>query len=387
MSEVVLARYGEIALKGGNRAHFERALLRQVRRVLPEGAAIDHRRGRIVIEAPAPATDTLARLGRVFGLVSFHPALRVPLDQGAIEAAAVEQARAAPAARTFKVEARRANKRFPVRSMELAARCGAAVLRAGLGLRVDVHAPELVIGVEVREDAAYVFGPVTPGPGGLPVGSGGRALLLLSGGIDSPVAGYLAARRGLQLAAVYFHAFPFTGEPAKQKVVDLARILAGYTGRLRLWVAHFTDIQLAIRDRCPDPFGTIVSRRMMLRLAQELARRERCAALVTGENLGQVASQTLEALGAIGEVSALPVLRPLLAWDKVETIRLARRIGSYDVSVRPFDDCCSVFVPARPKTRPTREAARAAEARLDMDELLRSALERSERLDLAPAPV
>lgn len=387
MNQVVLARYGEIALKGANRGVFERALLRGVRRVLPAGAAVEHRRGRIVVEAPGPVGDTLERLGRVFGLVSFHPALRVPLELEAIVAAAVDQARAAGGGQSFKIEARRANKRFPVRSPQLAATAGAAVLQAGLGLRVDVHQPQLVIGIEVRDEAAYVFGAVTRGPGGLPVGTSGRGMLLLSGGIDSPVAGYLAARRGLDLAAVYFHAPPFTGEAARQKAIDLGRLLAGYTGRLRLWVAHFTDIQLAIRDGCPDAFGTIVARRMMLRLAEALARRERCGALITGDNLGQVASQTLESLAAVGEVAELPVLRPLLAWDKTETVALARRIGTYDVSVRPFDDCCAVFVPARPKTRPTREAARAAESALDVAGLTQAALERSERVELAPVTV
>lgn len=379
---LLLCRYGEIGLKGANRGAFERALLRDVRRRLPEGGQAEPGGGQIVVRVPethaASVTDDLTR---VFGLVGVLPAVSAPLRQEAITTAAVRLGREAAGrgARSFKIAARRVWKGYPLTSPELNRALGADVA-AATGLAVDVHTPDLVLSVEIRPDAAYLHGPARPGPGGLPLGTGGRGLLLLSGGIDSPVAGYLAGKRGLSLAAVYFHAFPFTGDRTKEKVIDLCRTLARYFGPLRLWVVPFADVQLAIRDHCPDPFATLITRRMMLRVAEGLSRRERAGALITGDSLGQVASQTLEAMTAVGEVAELPLLRPLLTYDKGETVALARRIGTYDISIRPYEDACTVFAPRHPRTRPTREAVRAAEARLAVADLAEAATLAAERL-------
>jgi len=386
---LLLGHYAEVALKGGNRPLFERALQRSARRQLPAGSRVELRGSRLLVRLPegVPAETGIAALQRCFGIVSVRPARRIPrpADLGALAGAAVDEARRALAAGagSFKIAAQRADKRYPLRSPDLNREIGTAVASA-TGMRVDVHHPDLEIGLDVREDAFYLWGAVLPGPGGLPTGTAGRALALLSGGIDSPVAAYLAAKRGLLLSAAYFHTFPYTGDGTRRKVVDLARTLAAYTGEVRLWVGHFTDIQLAVQEGVPEPLRTVVVRRMMLRFAEALCRRERAGALVTGDSLGQVASQTLEALTAVGEVAALPLLRPLIAADKTEIVDLARRIGTYEISIRPFDDCCTLFAPRHPRTRPTRAEVREAEGRLDVDALIEAAAARSERLRVTP---
>jgi thiamine biosynthesis protein ThiI len=387
MEQLIVGRYGEIGLKGANRGVFERALLREVQRRLPAGGRAELRGGQLVVRVPPEAATAAAEeLTRVFGLVAVVEAVAVPLDVEAVTAAAVDLGRraAAQGARSFKIAARRAFKGFPLTSPQLNARLGAAVA-AATGLAVDVHQPDLVLSVEVRAEAVYLHGPALAGPGGLPVGTSGRAVLLLSGGIDSPVAGYLAAKRGLRTAAVYFHAFPFTGDRTKEKVIDLCRALSRYLGPVRLWVVPFTPVQLAIRDRCPEAYATLITRRMMLRVAEGICRRERAGALVTGDSLGQVASQTLEALAAVGEVAELPLLRPLVGLDKEEIIALARRIGTYEISIRPYEDCCSVFAPRHPRTRPARADVRAAEAPLPVAELVAEALAGAERI-VIPGP-
>jgi thiamine biosynthesis protein ThiI len=382
---LLVGRYAEIALKGANRADFERALARSARRSLPAGSTVEVRGSRLLVRLPAgtPAEAGAAALQRCFGLVSIRTAWRLPRSAGIDEVAALaaavgERARQA-GARTFKIAASRADKTFPLTSPELNRQVGGRVAKA-TGLAVDVHRPDVELGVEVRPEGIYVWGTTVPGPGGLPTGTAGRAMVLLSGGIDSPVAAYLAAKRGLRLSAVYFHTFPYTGDGARQKVVDLARVLARYVGDVRLWIGHFTDLQLAVQERVPEPLRTVVVRRLMLRFAEVLARRDRAGALVTGDSLGQVASQTLESMAAIGEVATLPLLRPLVAADKTEIVDLARRVGTYEISIRPFDDCCTLFAPRHPKTRPTRAEAREAEARLPVEELLAAAVARSERL-------
>ncbi len=386
---LLLGHYAEIALKGGNRPLFERALLRSAQRLLPAGSRAELRGSRLLARLPAgvPAAQGIEALRHCFGLVSVRQARRLarPAEFAALGEAAVQAAREAATggARSFKIAARRADKRYGRNSLELARDLGALVA-AATGLAVDVRAPDVEIGVDVREDAFYLWGGHLPGPGGLPTGTAGRALVLLSGGIDSPVAAYLAAKRGLRLSAAYFHTFPYTGDGTRQKVIDLCRALAAFTGEVRLWVGHFTDIQLAIQERVPEPLRTLVVRRLMLRFAEALCRRERAGALVTGDSLGQVASQTLEALTAVGEVAELPLLRPLVAADKTEIVALARRIGTYEVSVRPFDDCCSVFAPRHPRTRPTRAEVRAAEGGLDIPTLLAAGLRASERLRVTP---
>jgi thiamine biosynthesis protein ThiI len=383
----LLLRYGEIALKGQNRGYFLDTLVRNVRRALETlgPATVDVVFGRILVEVHAPAASAADRLRKVFGIVSLSPVEAVPLDLEAVIAAAVRQTGVSLARRpettTFKVDTRRADKAFPVPSMEVSSRVGEAVQQAFPHLRARMRAPDLTIRVELR-DRAYVATDVLAGPGGLPTGTGGRALALISGGIDSPVAAWLAARRGILITAVHFHSFPFTSERAKEKVIDLCRVLASFTGPLPAWIIHFTEIQRAVQQTVPDPLRVLVMRRMMMRICGALAPREHALALVTGESVGQVASQTLESIAVINEPVQLPVLRPLIGADKTEIVAQAEAIGTYPISIRPYDDCCSLFVPAHPRTQPTFEEVHAAEAGLDHEALVADALARSERLSI-----
>jgi tRNA uracil 4-sulfurtransferase len=368
---IVLCRFGEIFLKGDNRPRFERTLAENARRAVegvPE-AHVTMPHGRIVVEVPTgEMEDACARLARVFGLVSLSPAQTVAPEMPAITAAAVATARAAllrVPARTFRVEARRSDKRFPLSSPEIGREAGAAVADA-IGLPVNLSAPELTVGIEVGTDAAYVYAETRPAPGGLPVGASGRALLLLSGGIDSPVAGWLAAKRGLALDGLYFHSPPFVGEKSRDKVISLGRELARWQALRFLFVAPFTEAQKRLRDAGPPELAVVLYRRMMMRVADRLAEKLRAGALVTGENLGQVASQTMPNMAVIENASRHLVLRPLLTNDKTETIALARRIGTYDISTLPYDDCCSLFVPQHPATNANLIGVERAEARLDM---------------------
>jgi tRNA uracil 4-sulfurtransferase len=371
MKAVVLCRFGEIFLKGANRGRFERMLVDSVRQAvagLPE-ARVSAPYGRVLVSVPAAELEeACARLGRVFGLVSLSPGRVVPAEREAILEAAVAEAQAGaardPGARAFKIEARRSDKRFPMTSYEIACAAGARV-GAATGLPVDLHTPPLTVGIEVSSEVAYVFCDTRPGPGGLPVGASGRALLLLSGGIDSPVAGWLAAKRGLTLDAVYFHSPPFVGEKSRDKVVALARELGRWQAVRSLYVAPFTEVQKRLREAGPAELAVVLYRRMMLRVADLLADRGRATALVTGENLGQVASQTLTNMTVIDAAARRLVLRPLLTFDKTETIALARRIGTYDTSVLPYEDCCALFVPAHPATAARLADAERAEERLD----------------------
>jgi thiamine biosynthesis protein ThiI len=379
-STVIVLRYGEIFLKGGNRGMFERRLIENARRAASAvtGVRIERTHGRLLAWPPPDdegGARTLRALERVFGLTSLSPARVVERTLPAISAAAVESARRELARRgkpsvTFKVETRRSDKRFQPASPEVSKQVGAAVVEA-LGLPVDVHHPELEIGVEIGFDHAFVFAETVPGPGGLPVGVTGRVELLLSGGIDSPVAGWLLLKRGCELGATYFHSFPFTGDHTREKVVQLARRLAAWQlGPVRLNVVPFTDAQKQLRDASGDGrLAVVLYRRMMMRVAERLAHANGARAIATGEALAQVASQTLENLAAIGEAARLPILRPCLAHDKLETVALARRIGTYETSIQPYDDCCSLFVPEHPETHAKLDAVRACEARLDVEAL------------------
>jgi tRNA uracil 4-sulfurtransferase len=327
----------------------------------------------------------------VFGVQNLSPAVVVPRGTGAdsldaIAAEAVAAAQTAITARgglrpTFKVETRRPDKQFPMNSMDVSREIGARVLTA-TGLAVDVHKPELTIGIEIATHGVLVFSETLPGPGGLPVGATGRVNLLLSGGIDSPVAGWLAMKRGCTVGATYFHSFPYTGDKTKEKVADLARLLAGWQGEVVLHVVAFTDVQKALRDAGRGDLAVVLYRRMMMRAAAKIATAERALALVTGENLAQVASQTLENLAVIEDASPLPVLRPLLTYDKLETISLARRIGTYDTSILPYEDCCSLFVPSHPATRARLADVLEAEAKLDVEALAGDLAKNAERLAL-----
>jgi thiamine biosynthesis protein ThiI len=372
--EVVLVRWGEIFLKGDNRSFFERALVDRARRAVEKlpGVQIDRTHGRLVVwPGDAGAKKAVRALERVFGIVSVSPGRVVARDLAAISAVAVELARTEAqkhARPTFKVESRRSDKRFPMGSMEVSREVGAAVVGA-LGLPVDVHTPAFTIGVEIGYEHAFVFAEIVPGPGGLPVGVTGRVELLLSGGIDSPVAGWLLMKRGCSLGATYFHSFPYTGEKTQDKVARLASQLAAWQLEpLRLAVVPFTDAQKALRDATENGrLAVVLYRRMMMRVAERIAIKSGAKALATGEALAQVASQTLENLGVIGAATTMPVLRPCLGHDKLETVALAQRIGTYETSIEPYDDCCSLFVPDHPETRAKLAAVEDAESHLPVD--------------------
>lgn len=387
MYSTYLVRYGEIGLKGKNRPQFERRLMDNISRALKKvgPARVSRVYGRLVVESEADPALVVERLQKVFGIVGVSPVLRLPLEEEAICAGALEALKdaaaglgAAPGSPvTFKVEARRSNKGFPLTSPELNGLVGAYLLQNYPGLQVDVHDPQIRVRVEIREKNAFVYAADVPGIGGLPVGAGGRALLLLSGGIDSPVAGWMAMKRGIEIEAVHFHSFPFTGEKSLEKVRDLCRILTHYTARIKLHVVHFTDIQKEIQVYCPEELRVTIMRRMMFRLATRIAGQREALALVTGESVGQVASQTLESMRTINQVTDLPVLRPLVGMDKLEIIQRAHRIGTYETSVLPYEDCCTLFLPRHPATRPDPGQAARAEEPLAVDELLAGALERT----------
>jgi tRNA uracil 4-sulfurtransferase len=390
MRSAILCRYGEIFLKSGNRKRFEGTLRRNVVAALADlpNVGVETPHGRIIVHVdPAIVDDACARLERVFGLVSFSPAVRVPAEIEAIGAAAIDAARAALATAatppTFKVESRRQDKRFPLPSPEISRLVGARVIEA-THLPVDVHHPALRIGVEVGTETAFVYAGIRPAPGGLPVGSSGRALLLLSGGIDSPVAGWLAAKRGLALDAVYFHSPPFIGEKSKDKVMTLAKILARWQAVGSVTVVPFTEAQKQIRDAGPPELAVVLYRRMMMRIADAIGDGLHADALITGENLGQVASQTIQNLSAIEAAARRLVLRPLATYDKVETTALARRIGTYDTSVLPFEDCCSLFVPDHPATGARLIDVERVEAKLDVAGTVAAAVAAAERAAVTP---
>jgi thiamine biosynthesis protein ThiI len=388
-----LVRYGEIGLKGGNRNEFEGRLVRNLRLALRPVAdcAIEKQRGRLLVRCAAPSEGAPAdshaiveTLRRVCGVTSFSPAVRVAPELDAIAAAAVAEVEAALARRTgaaeptFRIESRRADKSFPLSSMELDRKVGAAVLARFPRLKVRLEEPELTVGIDLRPEGAYLFHEKIRGPGGLPVGSLGRALALLSGGIDSPVAAYLAMKRGLLVHGVFFHAAEFTGHGATEKVKRLARELSRYEPRFALHLVPFAPVQLAIKEASEPSYRTILYRRMMHRIACAIARREHLAALVTGDNLGQVASQTLENLELTAAASDLPLLRPLLTFDKEETVLLARAIGTYETSIVDEPDCCTLFQPPRPRIHGDAAHVAANEERLAIPALVEAALAATE---------
>jgi thiamine biosynthesis protein ThiI len=386
LKHLILARYGEVGLKGKNRRLFENQLIRRMEEALTglPVSGISRTHGRLYVTMDGQLDEALKRLSYVFGLVAVSPAQSAALDLAEIKAAAVQAMIEAVAAgySTFKVETRRPNKSFPLKSPEVSREVGAAVLQQVPGLMVDVHSPQVVLNIELREDQAYLYWRELPGPGGLPLGVSGRAVLLLSGGIDSPVAGWMAMSRGLEIVPVYFHSFPFTSDRAKEKVVDLCRVLAHYCTQVKLYVIPFTKIQTALREGGSEELQTIFLRRMMMRLAAKVAAKEGATALITGESLGQVASQTLPSLAATEEVVDLPVLRPLIALDKQEIIRRAKKLGTYEISIRPYADCCTVFVPRHPETHPDRAVVAQKEAGLVAPELITEAVAAAEILPI-----
>lgn len=384
MEELILVRYGEVALKGGNRSFFINRLVRNISNALN---GIEHRiikdRGRILVVLPEGSlklAEAVNRLKKVFGIVSFSRVVKVEKDLHVIKQKALEMVEKQQID-TFKVESRRADKAFPIKSPEICRQVGAYILENSENIRVDVHQPELLINIEIRE-GAYIFAGQEKGSGGLPTGTGGRGLLLLSGGIDSPVAGWMVAKRGVELEAVHFHSFPFTSERAKQKVIDIAEVLAGYIGGIRLHMVSLTDIQGSINRHCPAEQSTILTRRFMMRIAERIAEETKALALVTGESLGQVASQTLESIYVTDTSVGLPVFRPLLGMDKVEIIDRAREIDTYELSIQPYEDCCTLFLPEHPETRPKLEKILQSESHLEVESLIRQAVETREILSL-----
>jgi thiamine biosynthesis protein ThiI len=377
MRKLLLIKYAsEIFLKGLNRGSFENKLRSNIAAVL-KGCKFEFTtdQGRWFIYSE-DLDEVMSKVRKVFGVAEVCIVTEVEPSLEAIGAQAVKEAEEFGEC-TFKVVSNRANKSFPLNSMELSREVGAEVLRNVKGLKVDVHKPERVINVEVRE-RAYVYSKRIKAVGGLPYGTNGSTVLMLSGGIDSPVAGYLMARRGVALSALYFHSHPYTSERAKEKVKDLARILKAYTGKLTLYVAPFTDIQMAILDKCPENELTIIMRRFMMRLACRVAEKYNVNSVTTGESIGQVASQTMEGLVVSTDVADRPVFRPLVAMDKTDIMDIAREIGSYETSILPYEDCCTIFVPKHPKTKPRVDIIRKSESVLDIDRLVDEAMDKLE---------
>lgn len=382
-----LIKYGEIGIKGKNRYMFEDALVRQIRYALRDvdGQFLVHKcHGRVYVdcEGDYDYEDTVESLTKVFGIVGICPVVRVKVAEIAQlkkDVVAYMEEMYPDRNLTFKVEARRANKRYPMNSMEINCELGEAVLDAFPEMKVDVHDPDVKLNVEIREEV-YIYSEIIPGPGGMPVGTNGSAMLLLSGGIDSPVAGYMIAKRGVELEAVYFHAPPYTNERAKEKVVDLAKLVSVYAGPIKLHVVNFTDIQLYIYEQCPHEELTIIMRRYMMRIAEHFAKKDGCLGLITGESIGQVASQTMQSLAATNAVCTLPVYRPLIGFDKRDIVDISQQINTYETSIQPYEDCCTIFVAKHPVTKPSIERMEKSELNLTekIDELMKTAIETAE---------
>ena len=385
-----LIKYAEIGVKGKNRYVFEDALIRQMHYALDHIAPFSIRKesGRVFAECDGEFDydEVVEALSHVFGISGICPILMEDIkDFEHIEKVVKTymHERYDDFHFTFKVFVRRGDKSYPMQSMEVAALLGEKLLDEFEDLRVDVHNPDVSITVEIR-DKVYIYSDEIPGPGGMPVGTGGRAMLLLSGGIDSPVAGYMISKRGVSIEATYFHAPPYTSERAKQKVVDLAKIIARYTGPIRLHIVNFTDIQMAIYEKCPHDELTIIMRRYMMKIAEHFANESKCLALVTGESIGQVASQTMQSLFVTNEVSSMPVFRPCIGMDKQDIISLSEKIGTYETSILPYEDCCTIFVAKHPVTKPRLDVIKKSERKLEdcIDDLLKTAIETEELIKI-----
>ena len=387
MFTTFLIKYAEIGVKGKNKYLFEEALAQQVKYVLKrcEGEfKVTRTEGRIYVHALSEFDydEIVDNLKTVFGVSAICPVVAVS-DEGFDELAktVVDYVdKVYPDKNmTFKVQARRARKNYPLNSMELNMELGAAVLDAYPEMKVDVHSPQMRLYVEIRE-RIYIYSIEIPGPGGMPVGSNGKAMLLLSGGIDSPVAGYMIAKRGVKIDAVYFHAPPYTSDRAKQKVIDLAKLVSRYSGPIYLHIINFTDIQLYIYEKCPHEELTIIMRRYMMKIAEQIAKENECLGLITGESIGQVASQTVQSLAVTNEVCTLPVFRPLIGFDKMEIVEVSEKIGTYETSILPYEDCCTIFVAKHPVTKPNLNVIKRHEQNLaeGIDELVKKALDTDE---------
>lgn len=387
MYKTFLVKYAEIAIKGKNRYIFEDKLVANIVYQLKnvEGTfSVRKETGRIYVdtEGDYDYEELIATLQRIFGIVGICPVVQVE-DQGFDQLAddVIEHIKEAYPDKnfSFKVDARRARKNYPMKSMEINAAIGERILEAFPDTRVDVHHPQVMIHIEIRPQI-YIYSTILPGPGGMPLGTAGKAMLLLSGGIDSPVAGYMISKRGVTLEATYFHAPPYTSERAKQKVVDLAKKIARYCGRIKLNVVNFTDVQLYIYGKCPHDELTIIMRRYMMKIAEHFAKESGCLGLITGESIGQVASQTMQSLAVTNEVCTMPVYRPLIAMDKQDIVEISEKIDTYETSILPFEDCCTIFVAKHPVTKPNISYIKKSEEKLDekMDELVQTAIDTTE---------
>ncbi len=388
--DIILLKEGEVVLKGLNRRKFEQQLANNIRRRIKRYGrfSVNVHQSIVYIEPQEDTCDVdgaFAMLQKVFGVMTLTRAAACAKDPAAIAERAKEYLHdELSAVRTFKVESRRGDKSFPLNSVQLSQYVGGELDEAFPNLTADMHNPEFTVYLDVREGAAYVHGAAVPGAGGLPVGCSGSAVSLLSGGIDSPVSTYMMAKRGLHIIPVHFFSFPYTSELAKEKVLELAQILTDWCGRLIVEIVPFTHIQEEIRAKCPEDYFTIIMRRIMMRIASAIAEENHCGALITGESLGQVASQTMEAMAATEQCATVPVLRPLVGMDKTEVIDIARRIGTFDTSILPYEDCCTVFTPRHPCTHPKLQKVLEAEAPLDIDALVAEALAGREQVKLIP---
>ena len=386
MKEIFLLKLGEIVLKGANKRQFEARLRQNVRRRMKKYGNFDVylMQSTVYVEPMDDMCDVdgaWEACRSIFGVVSLCRCRPCEKTLDAIfEAIENYLGDDLDCAKSFKVESKRSDKRFPLTSIQLSQEIGGRLAEAHPTVAVDVRHPDYTVFVEVRDLAAYVHGPAEPGAGGLPTGVGGRAMILLSGGIDSPVAAYMIAKRGVEIEAVHFFSYPYTSQLAKDKVVELARLVTKYSGKMTVNVVSFTEIQEAIRDNCPEEFFTLIMRRFMMEISQRIAKNDGCGALITGENLGQVASQTMEAMGVTGAVVDMPIFMPLIGFDKEEIVTIARKIGTLETSILPYEDCCTVFTPKHPKTKPTIAQLIDAEKKLDRETLIQRALENIEKI-------
>ncbi len=388
MKEIILIKNGELALKGLNRSTFEDILIKNIRKRIKPLGEFEYRKEQSTISV-VPMEDYIDmdevsdRISRVFGIAAYSRALQVEKDMSVIlENAPDYLAEQLKEAKTFKVEGKRSDKKFPLKSLEISAEVGGAILSKFPHLRVDVKNPDILVTIEIREKFAFIRGNQTKGAGGMPTGTAGKSAILISGGIDSPVAAYMMAKRGLVLNAIHFASPPYTSPQAEEKVHNLLRKVSKYSGNICLFTVGFTEIQEEIRDKCPEDLFTLIMRRFMMRISQRIAEKEECKALITGESLGQVASQTLNALACTDAVCEMPVFRPLIGLDKDEIIKVSRKIDTFDISIEPYEDCCTVFTPKHPKTKPQISIIEAAEQALDIEGLIDRAIENTKIMNI-----
>lgn len=391
MEKIILVRYGEIILKGLNRPVFEEKLVGNIKKALYGLGKIEviRSQGRIYVEPRVDGYEfelAMEKVRNVFGVVSVSPVWKIPTDFEVMKESSLQFVRQLLEKKqvgTFKVETKRGNKKFQMKSPEISGELGGYILENIPELKVDVNNPDFILFVEVRE-STYIYSEIIPAHGGLPLGTNGKAVLLLSGGIDSPVAGWMMAKRGVEIEAVHFYSYPYTSERSKEKVLELARILATYCYQLNLHIVPFTEIQLEINEKCPHDQMTIIMRRIMMKISERIARSRGALSLITGESMGQVASQTMQSLAVTNAVVSMPVFRPLIGMDKNEVIEIARKIGTFETSILPYEDCCTVFVAKHPKTRPQLEKIIESECKLNVEELIEKAIKDTEVIRVTP---